>query len=197
MKFILASESERRKEILTKAGFLYETISANCDETISEKTLAFDKPLLLSKRKALSALKIINTSEHFVILAADTMIIFNDTAFGKPKNKTEAHDFLRAFSAKKHSVVTGVSLFDSSGKLLDERSVETKVEFAPMSDSEIEWLLSFGEWKDAAGAYKIQGKAGIFIRSIEGSYENVVGLPISEVYDMLKKQSIYPCSFFG
>ncbi len=187
-KIILASNSERRRNLSEQMKIPYKIIVPNCSEEIPNGIKAEDAPLLLAERKAFSVASVLKENESSLILAADTMIIFDSRAIGKAKNEEEAKKFLKDFSGKCHSVITGVALLNSrSGKLISKKEI-TKVEFSSMTNSEIDWLVKTEEWKDAAGAYKIQGISGCFIRKIQGSYTNVVGLPISTVYDMLKAQ---------
>ncbi len=183
---LLASTSERRKELLSQMGVSFQVVLPKCDEIVPSETPASLIPALLARKKAESVAN--ENKKNSLILAADTMILFNGRAIGKAKDKNEARFFLSSFSGKSHEVITGVALFNVQKNKIEMRSVLTRVEFLKMTDSEIDWLVEQNEWKDAAGAYKIQGKSGMFVKKIEGSYTNVVGLPISDVYDMLKTQ---------
>lgn len=186
-KLILASNSPRRKEILSNMNIPFEVFVSNCDESYPSSIEKAKIPMFLSQKKAESVYNSLPLDKKNIpILAADTMILFNDKLYGKPKDKNEAFNFLKEFQGNIHDVITGVTLF-YDGKYFSELSC-THIHFKKMSDSEIEWNLSKNEWQDAAGAYKIQGITACFIEKIDGSYSNVVGLPISTVYDMLKKQ---------
>jgi septum formation protein len=128
---------------------------------------------------------ILNPEEknHFA-LGADTLVVVNGKFLGKPKNREEAKEFLSILSNRTHQVITGLALYN---KLEIHQDYEiTEVRFNKLSNEEIKWYLDQNEWKNVAGAYRIQGKAAAFIESIRGSYSNVVGLPISKIYGMLK-----------
>jgi septum formation protein len=123
------------------------------------------------------------------ICGADTIIAVDGNIFGKPKDRDDAQRMLSTIQGRSHEVITAVALFKGKDKTnpIDCRSVVSKVTFATLSDSEIEWYLNTGEWQGVAGAYKIQGLAGCYISSINGSYSSIVGLPIHEFYVMLKE----------
>lgn len=122
------------------------------------------------------------------VLAADTIVVVEGRILGKPSDEGVARWMLRQLSGRQHLTMTGVCLvYDVSGSLrADVRVVETRVEFAELSEAEIEWYVRSGEPMDKAGAYAIQGLASRFVTRIGGSYSNVVGLPVAEVYDMCK-----------
>ena len=119
-----------------------------------------------------------------IVLAADTTVIVEQHILVKPDDDRDAKRMLRLLSGRAHEVLTGVALASKAG--MDARIAMTTVEFAPLSDDEIVWYVSSGEPVDKAGAYGIQGLASRFVTRIEGSYSNVVGLPVAMVYEMLK-----------
>ena len=122
------------------------------------------------------------------VLAADTVVVIDDQILGKPGDEEAARAMLRRLSGRQHVTITGVCLVHAlSGSLRrEERVVRTSVEFAPLSGAEIDWYVRSGEPMDKAGSYAVQGLASRFVTRIGGSYSNVVGLPIAEVYDMCK-----------
>lgn len=183
-KLILASNSPRRKELLGVLGVPFDVVVPGCDESYPADTEPLSVPAVIARRKTEAVLGCVPAGS--VVVAADTMVHFRGRLLGKPRDETEARGFISMLQGNVHDVVTGVAV--SRGRRCDVVSVVTKVEFRSMDEADIEWNLSRGEWKDAAGAYKIQGATACFVERIEGSYSNVVGLPISVVYDMLKKQ---------
>jgi septum formation protein len=120
-----------------------------------------------------------------VVLAADTAVVVDGLILGKPSDRDQARAMLRQLSGRAHEVITGVSLRTRSRELVDLAT--TRVTFAELGPDEVEWYVASGEGLDKAGAYAIQGLAARFIRRIEGSYSNVVGLPIALVHQMLRE----------
>ncbi len=116
------------------------------------------------------------------------MILFNGKVLGKPENQEQAIEYLTALQGNTHTVITALVLYNGRERVTTSRLCETKVTFAPMSKEEIEWYVSTGEWHGVAGGYRIQSLASCFIKKIEGSYSGAVGLPIFELYDILKEQ---------
>ena len=187
MKLILASASPRRAEILRDAGFAFEVIPAHVDETRLPREAAAKYVARLASSKArLVAQSLAGKKQKAFVIGADTIVVAGPSIFGKPKNAADARRMLRLLSAKSHQVLTGVSVVSvPSGKEL--RHVEkTRVEFLRLSNVEIRNYLATGEPFDKAGAYGIQGIGGRFVRRIEGCYFNVMGLPLSRVWSMLR-----------
>jgi septum formation protein len=122
------------------------------------------------------------------VLAADTLVFLGETVFGKPSDAADARRMLKTLSGRTHSVVTAVALV-AGGRVL-ERAAVSKVRFAPMTESEIAWYAATGEPADKAGAYAIQGAGARFVEAIEGSPSNVVGLPVREVYELLREADL-------
>ena len=176
---ILASGSPRRKEILDTMGLSYTVDISDADESFfsdPESTV-----LELSRRKAQA---VAANHKDSIILAADTLVFCREV-LGKPKDAAHAREMLRALSGDWHSVFTGVTLIDTaSGKMISKADM-TRVHFVDLSDEEISAYVASGEPLDKAGAYGIQGMGGMFIDKIEGSYSNVVGLPMALVRSML------------
>ena len=176
---ILASGSPRRKEILETMGLSYIIDVSDADESFQGDPEAM--VLELSKRKAEAvAVK----HENAIILAADTLV-FGSEVLGKPRDAKDAARMLRALSDNWHSVYTGVTMINThTGKTIS-RADATRVHFVRLSDAEIDAYVATSEPLDKAGAYGIQGMGGMFIDKIEGSYSNVVGLPMALVRSML------------
>ena len=125
------------------------------------------------------------------MLGADTVICSGGKIYGKPKDREEAFSMLKKFQGHSHEVVTGLVLYNGNIHDITTRTNINKVTFNAMSDDEIAWYVSTGEWHDAAGAYRIQGLASCFIKKISGSESGIMGLPIFELYDMLKEQGYH------
>ena len=181
MKLVLASKSPRRSEILKNAGFDFIIRTADADETIKEGTNPEDAVVMLAARKAMA----VERNEDEVVLGADTIVVLGDKILGKPKDREDAFNMLRSLSGRVHSVFTGVCAISDKGSMTFAE--ETKVEFYPLTDEEINTYIDSNDCYDKAGAYGIQGLASKFIRGINGDYFNVVGLPISSVYKKILK----------
>lgn len=182
-KLILASASPRRSELLRAAGIDFAVRVADIDESILPGESPCDYVLRLSLEKAQA---VVSTNE--AALGADTTVVVEGEIVGKPVDEADARRMLRLLSGRWHEVLTGVSLVNpSSGQNHSSDVAITRVKFASLSDAEIEWYVATGEPMDKAGAYGIQGYASRFVESIEGSYSNVVGLPVQMVYRMISE----------
>jgi septum formation protein len=183
-KLILASKSPRRAEILRSVGWDFESRAANIDETRrdGEDAIAYVKRLAREK-----AVKIAQLAPGCAVLGADTVVVIDDTILGQPHTDDVARQMLRRLSGRWHEVLTGVAILRAESEPVVVHET-TRVRFAELSDSEIDWYVSTGEPHDKAGAYAIQGQGGVFIREIEGDYFNIVGLPVRLVYEHLKSQ---------
>lgn len=187
---ILASSSPRRQEILKMLDIPFQVILPNIDETLTSSVDTEDIPELLAREKVSAVIHSLPSQQEIQwVLGADTVIVKNGKIFGKPQSADEAAEFLKEFQGGSHTVITAVVLYNGKQKSTTSRVAKTKVTFAPMSDDEIQWYLESGEWHGAAGGYRIQSLASIFIEKIEGSQSCVTGLPIHELYDMLKEQN--------
>lgn len=187
---ILASSSPRRQEILKMLDIPFQVILPNIDETLTSSVDTEDIPELLAREKVSAVIHSLPSQQEIQwVLGADTVIVKNGRIFGKPQSADEAAEFLKEFQGSTHTVITAVVLYNGKQKSTTSRVVKTKVTFAPMTDDEIQWYLESGEWHGAAGGYRIQSLASIFIEKIEGSQSCVTGLPIHELYDMLKEQN--------
>jgi len=179
---ILASRSPRRAELLTAAGISFEVLAADVDETPlpGEAPAAYVERLAIAKAKAVLTLR-----PEARVLGADTTVTIDGEILGKPIDDADAARMLRKLSGRMHEVHTGVSLI--SAARVQSAVDTTRVWFDPMTDEDISWYVATGEPVDRAGAYAIQGFASRFIPRIEGSYTNVVGLPVAMVSSILKK----------
>lgn len=187
---ILASSSPRRQEILKMLDIPFQVILPNIDETLTSGVDTEDIPELLAREKVSAVIHSLPSQQEIQwVLGADTVIVKNGRIFGKPQSADEAAEFLKEFQGSTHTVITAVVLYNGKQKSTTSRVAKTKVTFAPMTDDEIQWYLESGEWHGAAGGYRIQSLASIFIEKIEGSQSCVTGLPIHELYDMLKEQN--------
>ena len=180
-RIVLASASPRRAELLRAAGIDFEVQPANVDEAIA----AGESPNEYVSRLAEAKARLVYERDvRRTVLAADTAVVVDAHILGKPLDETDASRMLRMLSGGTHEVLTAVSVFHP-GQIVDTRVEATTVEFAPLSDTDINWYVSSGEPMDKAGAYAVQGLASRFVTRIEGSYSNVVGLPVALVYQML------------
>ncbi len=177
---ILASGSPRRRELLTRMGYEFETCSPDVDEHVPGK--ASDIVCTLAARKAHAA------AQGFpfgIIIASDTLVSLDGTPLGKPADAEDAKRMLRMLSGRKHEVCSGVCVLDIESGREDVREDCTGVWFKNLSEDEIDRYVATGEPMDKAGAYGIQGAAGSFVERLDGSYENVMGFPVDVVSEML------------
>ena len=181
-RVILASASPRRSELLKKHGVEFEVIVSCAEETsVGESPKAIAEANAFFKAKAVY--ESLNNKENTVVIGADTVVALGNTIYGKPKDKEDAVNMLKTLSGKSHSVITGVAIITTENgemKLLTP-SEETIVKFKALTDKEIEDYTNSSEPYDKAGSYAIQGNAKVFIKYIEGDYENVIGLPAGKI----------------
>ena len=170
---ILASASPRRRELLSLTGLPFRIDAPDVDETCSLPPREAVKEL--SRRKALAAAKL---HPGCVILAADTLVSVDEKALGKPQDADDAYRMLSLLSGRWHQVYTGVTVVDRDGNLHCEADV-TDVHFEEMSEDAIRRYIATGEPMDKAGAYAVQGIAGLWIDQLRGSHTNVIGLPMA------------------
>lgn len=180
---ILASNSQRRQEILKDAGFNFKVIKADIEE-ISDKKIITEKILDIAEKK-LEQIAKDNINEF--ILAADTVVELNGKIFGKPKDRNEAFRFLKALSSETHRVITAYVFKNISKNILIKEVVVSEVKFFELDDEIINWYLDTGEPFDKAGAYGIQGFGRILIEKINGDYYSIMGFPISNFLKNLRK----------
>jgi len=177
----LASASPRRAELLTAAGFTFDIAPADIDETPLRHEPADVYALRVARAKAAHVAE--RRGAGGVILAADTVVVVGSRVMGKPVDAADAASMLRTLSGIEHTVLTALVVRTASRTR--EAIVTTAVTFNQLTDEEIAWYIATGEPVGKAGAYGIQGRAARFIERIDGSWSNVVGLPISTVYKLL------------
>ena len=180
---ILASNSQRRQEILKDAGFNFRVITSNIEE-ISDKENVIERILDIAEKKLEQISK--NNVNEF-ILAADTVVELDKNIFGKPKDREEAFKFLKLLSGKIHRVITAYVFKNISKNILIREVVISEVKFFDLDDETINWYLDTGEPFDKAGAYGIQGYGRILVEKINGDYYSIMGFPISNFLKNLRK----------
>ena len=183
MKLVLASKSPRRAELLRAAGIEFGVRAADVDESVLAGESPSEYVVRVARDKALA----VPHAEDEVVLAADTTVVLGSEIMAKPENADDAIRMLTALSGRRHEVITGVCV--AFGDTIATDLASTSVWFAAMSREEIDGYVASGEPMDKAGAYGIQGLASRFVERIDGSYSNVVGLPVALVYQMLRKLS--------
>ncbi len=188
-KVILASASPRRRELLAQIGMDFKVIISKADENISEPA----PEQLVMKLSDIKAMAVYEEhgieDEATIILGADTVVAFDGKVLGKPKDTQQAKEMLSMLSDNTHQVFTGVTiLYKKQGGLKSETFYDkTTVYTYPISDKEIDEYIMTGEPMDKAGSYGIQGIGAKFIKKIDGDYNNVVGLPVSKIYQKIKE----------
>ena len=180
---ILASNSQRRQEILKDAGFNFKVITSNIEET-SDKKIITERILDIAEKKLEQISK--NNVNEF-ILAADTVVELDKNIFGKPKDREEAFKFLKLLSGKIHRVITAYVFKNISKNILIREVVISEVKFFDLDDETINWYLDTGEPFDKAGAYGIQGYGRILVEKINGDFYSIMGFPISNFLENLRK----------
>ena len=180
---ILASNSQRRQEILKDAGFNFRVITSNIEE-ISDKENVIERILDIAEKKLEQIAK--NNVNEF-ILAADTVVELDKNIFGKPKDREEAFKFLKLLSGKIHRVITAYVFKNISKNILIREVVISEVKFFDLDDETINWYLDTGEPFDKAGAYGIQGYGRVLVEKIDGDYYSIMGFPISNFFKNLRK----------
>lgn len=183
---ILASASPRRRQLLAQAGVDFEIIESGIDERRDEAEPGPDFALRMGCEKALA---VSARRPDALVLGADTVVELDGEIFGKPQNPDDARRMLRMLSARIHRVFTGFALA-RGGRLVARAAIVSAVRFRPLSDAEIERYIVTSEPYDKAGGYAIQGDAGNFVAAVEGSTANVMGLPIDEVLEALRRHGI-------
>jgi len=188
----LASASPRRREMLESLGLPFESIDPAVDEGLRDELPPMERVVVLAEDKARAAAGRLAGDAPRLVLGADTLVCLMtkgqaERVMGKPEDRAEARRMIESLAGRDHYVHTGIALIDrNTGKARTLRS-DSRVSFAPMSPEEIERYLDSGEWRGAAGAYRIQGNAAWFISRIEGSWSGIVGLPLRELYVILNE----------
>ena len=184
-RFIVASASPRRKELLENVGFTFDIIPSDADESCDERLTPEELVKELAERKAKS---VFESNTDSVVLGCDTIVEYSGTVLGKPKSRDEAKSMLQMLSGKKHNVHTGVCITDNEKTVTFVSTV--RVEFYELTDELVENYVSTGESDDKAGAYGIQGLGCVLVKGIEGDYFSVVGLPVAETVRRLAEFGI-------
>jgi len=179
---VLASASPRRSELMSLAGIAFRVFPAHIAEDILPGEIPGEHVMRLSREKAQAAAK--QTQGRFFI-GADTVVTLDGAIMGKPENEKHAFEMLKRLSGRLHQVITGVTVFDREKNICQTASVSADVFFKELTEREISDYIATGCPMDKAGSYAIQGGAVHFVRSINGSYSNVIGLPMTELYEML------------
>jgi len=181
VKLVLASQSPRRRELLTTAGFEF-TVRAR---PVEETRAAGEDPDAYVRRLAREKAEAAWEDRDEIILGADTVVVLDGEVLEKPRDAADARRMLRLLSGREHTVITGICLRHAHGAEVNSSS--TRVHFLALTEAEIDAYVDSGEPMDKAGAYAIQGLASRFIDRIEGDFANVVGLPVYQVYRYFKK----------
>jgi len=183
-RFILASASPRRSELLKRLGVEFDIIPGDIDETFRPTETPREHVLRLSEERAVAIARL---HPDAWVLGADTIVVIAGEVLGKPGSPAEAREMLGKLSSREHKVFTGFSIIrqDRGSRISDV--VESSVLFREISNDEMTWYTGTEEPYDKAGAYAVQGMGSRFIEKISGSYTNVMGLPMDEVVDALKR----------
>jgi nucleoside triphosphate pyrophosphatase len=192
VRLVLASASPRRAALLRAAAFEFEMRVVEIDERVRKDERAAGYVSRLAAEKSAAAMEQLNREnlerndrlEEIVVIAADTAVVVGDEILGKPRDDEHAGAMLRLLSARRHEVMTGVSV--RKGRTERNRVETTGVHCAALSDRDVAWYVASWEGRDKAGGYAIQGLASRFISRIDGSYSNVVGLPLGCMCDLLR-----------
>jgi len=187
-KFILASASPRRATLLHNLGLDFATVPADIDESIQPEEEPVDAVMRIARAKSGA---VSNHHPDSIVIAADTVVVCKGQILGKPADDREAFSMLSMLSGAEHQVITGLSVLDTATGQGEVDYELTRVWFRELENEEIKAYIASGEPRDKAGAYGIQGLAALFVAGIDGCYYNVVGLPLSRLYLMLKRQGMY------
>ncbi|MBQ6425471.1 MAG: septum formation inhibitor Maf [Clostridia bacterium] len=185
MHIILASASPNRKELLERIGLPFSVVVSNVCENVAPGLSTAEYVMTLARQKAES---VAAAYPEACVIGADTVVDLDGRILGKPHTPENAKAFLSAMQGRKHLVYTGLAVSARGVTAVDVE--KTSVTFAPMSEEEIDWYVASGDPLEKAGAYGIQGPAGLFISAIDGDYFNVVGLPVHLLYRMLRKARV-------
>jgi len=190
MQLILASTSPRRKELLQQIGVPFTQLSIDINEDVCVDEEPEQYVLRLAKEKAAAGFELLSVAikASHVVLAADTTVVCDGKILAKPESLKHSKEILRQLSGREHIVMSAIGLH--SRDQIQQKIVTTKVTFRALSDAEIEAYWHSGEPQDKAGSYGIQGLGAVFVEKIEGSYSNVVGLPLCETAQLLNQFNI-------
>lgn len=189
VRFILASASPRRRELLESIGLAFDVMPSNVAEVRLDGEAPEEYVARLSRDKA-QALASVHRSRW--VIAADTTVLLGDELLEKPVDPADAVRMLSTIAGKTHIVYTGLTLENAERDYSETRVSESEVRMLPLSREDVEWYVRTGEPLDKAGAYAVQGIGAMFIDSIHGSYTNVVGLPLATLFLMLRRAGLEP-----
>lgn len=186
MKYVLASASARRQELLHRIISDFDIEVSNFDEsTVLFNGNVEEYVINLAKGKAISIRE--SLKNDAIIIGGDTVVVLNDKILGKPKNEEDAYRMLKELSGKTHKVYSGIVVINMNNNKVEESAIYTEVKMSTLTDKEILDYIKTGEPLDKAGAYGIQGNGGVFVEEINGCFYNVVGLPLNLLNKMLNK----------
>ena len=203
-QLILASASPRRKQLLEGLGFSVKQVPANIEETQLEGESPVEYVNRLSREKVLAVARRTQSAHSLEgetpqaqprigkddprwVIGADTVVVVDGTIFTKPDDDHQAYEMLTQLSGREHEVITGFCIFDILKNKEGLQAVHTRVRFKPLSKKEIEKYVAFGEGNDKAGSYAVQGVGAYMVERLDGSYTNVVGLPLCQVVEMMEE----------
>lgn len=189
MRFILASSSPRRRELLASIGLQFDIVPSHVPEVRAAGEAPEEYVARLSREKAA---EVAGQHPSRWVIAADTTVLMGDQLLEKPLDGPDAARMLGTIAGRTHTVYTGVTLHNFERGHHETRVAESEVRMLPMTERDIEWYVATGEPLDKAGAYAVQGIGAMFIDSIHGSYTNVVGLPLALLFQMLRRAGIDP-----
>ena len=192
-EYILASGSPRRKELLARAGLKYRVLVSDADEDYPEGLKPEEIVKLLAGRKGHAVAELLKNGKETCVISADTIVVLDDRILGKPADRNESEKMIRALQGRDHQVWTGVQVIYMSE---EDKSIEQEICFAdcttvhviPMDDAEIKAYVDGGEGDDKAGAYAIQGDFAKYISGYDGDFDNVVGLPVTHLIEVLNSK---------
>ncbi|PKL08394.1 MAG: septum formation protein Maf [Spirochaetae bacterium HGW-Spirochaetae-7] len=190
---LLASASPRRIEMLERLGFELTIAPADIDESVCDDLPIGERVVKLAELKARAGSAAAGYPPIWA-LGADTLVSLDGIAMGKPAGEVEAREMLSALSGRTHRVTTGICVLDRRSGEAHTAVSESSVHFSPLGEEELDGYLATGEWRGAAGAYRIQEHASYFVEWLEGSFSGVVGLPLHEFYAILSAIG-YPFPF--
>ena len=186
-RIILASQSPRRRKIMELLRIEFEYCPADINEIFLPQEKPRDAVRRIAQSKAEQVRELVGSG---LIISADTVVVCNGEMLGKPGDEQDAYNKLSILKGTKHEVITAVCVLDAESGFFEVQDETTWVYFRDITDDEIKAYISTGEPMDKAGAYAIQGTGSVFIERIEGCYFNVVGLPIKNLYSMLRRQGV-------
>lgn len=188
-EFVLASASPRRKELLSQIGFSFRVcVSEKEEEILRDNPTEVVKELSYLKAKDVFE----QNNQHAIVIGADTIVVYDEKILGKPKDKEDAYSMIKMLQGNTHKVYTGVSILWNDGEKDCEKIffAQTEVELYPMSEDEIQAYIAMPEPYDKAGGYAVQGYFARHVKQLRGDYNNVVGLPVGELYQILNSLNL-------